>query len=295
MLTVSQNRYLRKLEELPLDADFLEFRSMRMKLGWLANTRPNVLFEIATLAQVTLEHFDSNRKECLRRLNRAVRYAVNHRIALAIPKLESKSVRVVGFSDASFANNRDLSTQLGHIVLLVDRHGNSAPLIFKSYKSRRITRSAMAGEVIAFADMSDAAVTLSKELGRVLSRRISIQLLTDSKCLFDVISKGSRTSEKRLMLDIAAAREQFRNKDVSDIGLVRSSDNLADGLTKCMHQAALRDVIRSGKLAVHPVQTIIRTPLNDSNLLTTPTKPTLLNKVYPCDIGTKNQGEMDSR
>lgn len=263
-LAISQNGYLRKLEELPDDADFGAFRSMRMKLAWLANSRPDVLFEIATLAQVTDAMFNADKRDCIKRLNRAIRYAVTFRIPLAIPKLDPNSLKIIGYSDASFANNHDLSTQLGYIILMVDGHGNSVPLVFKSYKSRRITRSAMAGEVIAFADMSDAAVTINKELSRILGKPIPLQLLTDSKCLFDVISKGSKTSEKRLMLDIAVAREQFRVADVSDIGLVRSEDNLADGLTKSMQQAALRDCVASGTIRTNPVQTIIRNPRNDA-------------------------------
>lgn len=262
-LAVSQNRYLRKLEELPEDADFHAFRSMRMRLAWLANSRPDVLFEIATLAQVTLDNFKVEKRNFIKRLNRAIRYAITHRVPLIISKLDPKTVKVVGYSDASFANNHDLSTQLGYIILLVDGMDNSVPLVFKSYKSRRITRSAMAGEVIAFADMSDAAVTINKELSSILGHIVPLQLLTDSKCLFDVISKGSRTSEKRLMLDIAVAREQFRVSDVSDIGLVRSASNLADGLTKAMQQASLRACLGTGITHVTPVQSIIRTPRND--------------------------------
>lgn len=90
----------------------------------------------------------------------------------------------------------------------------------------------MDGKFISFEDMSDVAVTLSKELGGLLVHLLPLQQLTDSKCLFEVISNGSRTSEKRLMLDIAAAREQFRTSEISDIGLVQSAYNLADGLTK---------------------------------------------------------------
>ena len=63
----------------------------------------------------------------------------------------------------------------------------------------------MAGEVIAFRDLFDIAATLASELGEIYGRRIPVQLLTDSKSLPDVISKGSRTSEKRTMVDIAAA------------------------------------------------------------------------------------------
>ena len=85
-----------------------------------------------------------------------------------------------------------------------------------------------------------------------------MQLLTDSKSLFDVISKGSRTSEKHVMLDIAAVREGFWDKVISGIGFIRSSQNLADGLTKPMAQASLRVFLSTGSLDVKPEQWIIR-------------------------------------
>eukprot|EP00171_Calliarthron_tuberculosum_P016586 IDg16586t1 len=116
----------------------------------------------------------------------------------------------------------------------------------------------MGGEVIAFSDLFDRAATLSSELGDVYGKPIPVQLLTDSKSLFDVISKGSKTSEKRMMLDIAAAREGFRDKTISDIGFVRSASNLADGLTKPMSQAALQSVVSTGVLSLAPEQWIIR-------------------------------------
>lgn len=116
----------------------------------------------------------------------------------------------------------------------------------------------MSSEVIAFSDMFDIAVALSEELSTVVKQRVPVQLLTDSKSLFDVISKGSRTSEKRTMLDIAAAREGFRDKIISDIGFVRSGNNIADGLTKSLSQAVLRDVVTSGHLDVKPEQWIVR-------------------------------------
>jgi len=253
-----QRSYLKNLETLPIDADFAAFRSMRMKLAWLAHTRADCMFEISQLAQVTIERFEGERTASIRRLNKAIRYAVDNPLELRIPKLDMATLKVVGFADASFANNHDLSTQLGHIVFLCDAKGNAAPIAFRSYKSRRVVRSAMAGEVIAFSDMFDIAVTLAEEIRTIYKRHIPLHLLTDSKALFDIISKGSRTSEKRMMLDIAAAREGFRDRVISDIGFVRSSENLADGLTKPMHQAAIQSVLKSGKLLPRAAQWIVR-------------------------------------
>ncbi len=168
------------------------------------------------------------------------------------------SLGIVDFSDTSFAKNHDLCTQPAHIFFLADKDGNLMPIIFKSYKSKRVVRSAMGGEVIAFSDLFDRVSTLAAEIGTIYGRRIPVQLFTDSKSLFDVISKGSRTSEKRMMLDIAAAREGFPDKVISDIGLFRSSSHFAHSLTKPMSQAALKSVVDSGFLSVKPEQWIIR-------------------------------------
>lgn len=90
----------------------------------------------------------------------------------------------------------------------------------------------------------------------MLSFKVPIQLLAN-KSLFNVISKVSRTSEKRRMLDIAAAREDFKDNLISDISIVRSSHIIADGLTKTMCQRSLHRVLEFGRLNVKPEQRII--------------------------------------
>ena len=60
------------------------------------------------------------------------------------------------------------------------------------------------------------------------------------------------------MIDIEAARNDFKDKVIHDIGFVRSAENIADGLTKEMQQASLRNVMLTGKLECNPVQWIIR-------------------------------------
>lgn len=55
-----------------------------------------------------------------------------------------------------------------------------------------------------------------------------------------------------MVLDIAASCEGFRELIILDIGLICSADNLADGLTKSMAQAALQKAISSGSITVSP-------------------------------------------
>lgn len=96
---------------------------------------------------------------------------------------------MAGYSVASIARNVDLRYQLEYLILLVDNKDNCVPFVSKSYKLRRIARSAMAGKVIAFSDMTDVAVRLAKEMEVLFHHSLQLQLLTDPKYLFDVICK----------------------------------------------------------------------------------------------------------
>ena len=86
------------------------------------------MFEISQLSQVPEEMFQAGKTELIRRLNKAVKCAVDNRIKLKIPKLNMSSLKVIGFSDASFANNHDLSSQFGHIIFLGDENGDVVPV-----------------------------------------------------------------------------------------------------------------------------------------------------------------------
>ena len=67
--------------------------------------------------------------------------------------------------------------------------------------------------------------------------------------MFEVIAKASYTSEKRILIDLASVREGYRRFDIDDIGLIRSEENLADGLTKETNMERLRNAVWSGTLS----------------------------------------------
>ena len=83
-----------------------------------------------------------------------------------------------------------------------------------------------------------------------LSQAVPMHPLIDSKSLFDVVSKSSRTSEKRIVLDIHAARNAYKPHEISNIDFVRTNHNSADGLTKEKMQGALYKLVIAGRQKV---------------------------------------------
>ena len=113
------------------------------------------------------------------------------------------------------------------------------PISFKSYKSGRITPSVLYAEVIAFTDLFDDAMAIRSQIEHALQEPVPMNLMTNLKSFFDIISKGSRTSEERAMLEILATRQAYQRQKISNIGFLRSEDNLADRFTKEKKQGAL--------------------------------------------------------
>ena len=75
-------------------------------------------------------------------------------------------------------------------------------------------------------------------------------MLSDSKSLFDVITKCSQTTEKRLMIDILVVREAYEDNKISNVGFIRTDQNSADAMTKMMHSKVLSRLMNQNKCDV---------------------------------------------
>ena len=115
---------------------------------------------------------------------------------ITVPKLDMSSVYIAGYADAGFANNKDLPSQLGFIVLLKDVNDNSTIMHYGSWKCHRVTRSVLGAEFCAFSHCLDYLLTLSYDLLETLGRRVKAVMFSDSKSLFDTITKLSTVSDK---------------------------------------------------------------------------------------------------
>jgi hypothetical protein len=117
-------------------------------------------------------------------------------------KLAKESLRLIVFTDASFANNRDLSSQIGYVLVLVDgtRHANI--IHWSSTKCKRVTRSVLASELYSIAYGFNIGALVKSIINRALEMELLLVVYMDSKSLYKCLVKLGTTREKRLIIDV---------------------------------------------------------------------------------------------
>jgi len=257
-LAIDQCIYAVAVKRLPADATFLAFRSVRASVAWLTHTRPDLCCGINLAAQVTEALYGP---DAIRNLNVLIaRSQKGCDVALHYHPLDISGLRIRAYADAAYATNKDGSSQVGYLELLCDESGRAHILSFHSRKCRRVVHFIMAGEVYAFTAAFDEAFIIRYDLERLYGRHIPINIFTDSKQLFDVVTKGSLPTEKRLMVDVAAARQACTRHDISNVGLIASNSNMADSLLQAHRCGALNELLRTGVDRTPVVQWVIRPP-----------------------------------
>lgn len=89
----------------------------------------------------------------------------------------------------------------------------------------------------------DAAYTIRNKLTRIFGRKIPIVMLMDSASHFNVIGKTSGTTEKRLMIELAATREAYDRCEIDEIGWVDTASNIVDEFIKARSNIQLEKLL----------------------------------------------------
>ena len=145
-----------------------EFRSLCGQLYWINHTRPDILFPVAYLSQVIEE---SLCEHDVKLTNNVFKHFTERRnTTLRFVPLDLKIMHIVVYTDSSFANNKDCSSQIGFIFFLNDDKNNANLIYFSSRKAQWLTRSILDGKIYAFADSFDYAFILQHDLRKMLNK-----------------------------------------------------------------------------------------------------------------------------
>ncbi len=162
------------------------------------------------------------------------------------------------FIDAAFANNADLSSQLGFLTTLMDADGNCNTVHYGSAKCKRVTRSALSSELYAMVHGFDQTYVIKATLEQFMNRGVPLHIFTDSKSLFDSLTTLNSTTEKRLLIDLSMLRESYEKHEIAEVFWIPGGQNPADALTKTGACDALVKLIQTNKVDITPAAWIER-------------------------------------
>ena len=255
---MSQPRQIERLKLLPAGASFEQYRSARAAMAWMLMTRPDVACAISFAARVQKDLFSAADVSSHNVIVRYLRRTSN--LGLLFPQLDASSLRLVVYIDASYSKDCPARNQLGYIICLADKSNRCAIIAYSSRKPRRIARSTTAAEALAFAAGFDNAFALHHDLQCILHCVLPLVMVTDSEILFNIITRRRITAEKRLMIDLLAARQAFDDRVITNIVLIESGHNPADSLTKIKGNNALLKLLKTSKID-HPLKQFITEPI----------------------------------
>ena len=178
---------------------------------------------------------------------------------LRFTRLNMSALRIIAFTDSSFANNPDHSSQIGYVITLVDDTNNANIIHWQSVKCRRVTRSVLASELYALSLGFDIASTMKSTITQILSRppqgskvdTIPLIMCIDSKSLYDCLVKLGTTHEKRLMVDIMCIHQSYERREISEIIWIQGDENPADAMTKDKPCKALQKLVDTNRLELN--------------------------------------------
>ena len=259
-LTLTQKGQGKRLQEVDSSSpDYQQaYLEQRARGAYIASIcQPEAAFDCSVAAQ----HQNPGEAE-VKALNKRLRWQMNNlQRGLHYIPLDLATAKLFVFVDGSFANNADLSSQIGYVVVLgneVLTNGNfnlkGNILHWSSIKCKRVTRAVLASELYGMVAGIDMAISLSTTL-RCITEQLGIGAIptvvcTDSYSLYECMVKLGTTQEKRLMIDIMAIRQSYERREVSEMRWIEGDSNPADSMTKLNANTVLSKLVSCNEVDI---------------------------------------------
>ena len=251
-ITINQPQQIKRIQPVTINTPTSkeQYITQRARGAYIASVcQPEMAFGLSFAAQQSTNPTDNDTNL----LNRCLSWQIrNSTRGLKFIPLDLDTLKIVAFTDSSFANNQDFSSQIGFVIALTDVNNNANIIHWTSVKSRRVTRSVLASELYAMSLGFDAATTIKATLDQILSKRrttpIPLTIFTDSKSLYDCLIKLGTTNEKRLMIDLMCLRQSYQRREITEVVWIKGEENAADAMTKEKCCNALKNMVDTNKL-----------------------------------------------
>jgi hypothetical protein len=169
------------------------------------------------------------------------------------------------FTNSSFANNRDLFSQIDYVICLADEiYANI--LHWSSIKCKRMTRNFLTIELFAMIHDFDVESILKSILIKLLDKKISMSLILifDSKSLYDCLIHLSITIEKRSMIDVMILCQFYERSEITKMIWIHDINNSTNSMIKIKSSTALKTIIDINQINLNIIEWVKRATIKET-------------------------------
>lgn len=140
-----------------------QYIAQRARGAYIATvSQPEAAFDLSFAAQVV-----NPKENDAKTLNKHLKWRIVYfDRGLLFIRLDITPLTLIVFTDASFANNQNLSSQVGYVVVLADATNKANIIHWSSTKCKRLTQSVLASGLYAMAHEFDAGPLSNRPLRR---------------------------------------------------------------------------------------------------------------------------------
>ena len=209
-----------------------QYKEQQARRAYIATIcQPKAIFDLSIAAQ----HQEPTKKDIAMLNKRLQQQLDNLKRGIRYVNLDLKHIKLFVFVDRSFANNKDLSSQIRYKIILANETTSTISDLFKlqgnlvhysSTKSKRVTRSVLALEVYGIVRGVNMAIAINTTI-KMVTNQLGLPLTpiivyTDSYSLYKCLVKLKTTKEKRLIIDIIAIRQSYKRRELTKIRQINS-------------------------------------------------------------------------
>ena len=173
-------------------------------------------------------------------------------------KLDMDILKLIAFTDALFANNADLSSQISYVIVLIDAIGK-ANIIYQSLtKYKRVIKSVLAIKLYRIAYSFNITAVIKSTIDKMLSIITPLILYTDLKSLFNSLVRLNTTQEKCLIINIIYLHQVYKRREIIEIKWIDGNANPTNVIIKGKAYNTLTQLINTNYIQLKAIGQVKR-------------------------------------